>query len=645
MLDLIRKKQKSIIIKVVFWTIIAAFVGTIFLVWGKGRNQGERGEAIAARVNGTVISYGEYQAAYDNLVRLYQNIYRDQFTPAMESQLRLKDQALETLIEQTLLGQEARSRKIKVSQKELVEAISQIPAFQEDGVFNKDRYLAVLNYQRITPEDFEAAQRRELRIDKLKKELQGQVAVTDEEIEEDYLRQNEKVNLSVLKFVPAAFESKVEVSEEDLQAFFTEHQEEFRLPETRALRYLQFDPARYEDEVTMTEEDLEKYHRRHPDQFETPEQVKAAHILIRVSADADQATRTKKRKLAEKVLAQAKEGKDFATLARTYSDDPGSAAKGGDLGYFGRGGMVKPFEKAVFAMKPGEISDLVETQFGFHIIKLQEHTEAGVKTLAEVTDQVRAEVRAEKARELATDKAWQTYSEYRQGGDLEAAARALDMGVKETGFFDRGGVIDGFGRSPDLTAAAFALKEGELSRPVTRPEGTFLFIVREVRESRVPELSKVRKKAEEDFRREKAKDLAGEAAQQALAELKNGQKPAKVAKKLGGTVEETGLFSRSYGAFIPRVGSSEELAEQAFALTRENPVAPQTYLVGGNHVVVALKERQEADPAALDETHRQELRDNLLSKKKDEALQQKVQDLRSQADIEIRVAQERGLKP
>ena len=635
MLDLIRKKQKSSLIKLAFLVIILSFVvGYAMLTSPGDRQGGGTGPGdVAANINGTAISFQEYQSAYRNLYQLYQNIYREKFTPELENQLNLRRQALEQLVDQALLLQEADRRDIEVGKDELVKSIAEIPAFQENGSFSKQRYLQVLNYQRLTPDDFEAMQRRQLLVDKVRAQLQEGITVGDAEIEQAYRRQNEKIDLAFVRLTPALFEPRVEVDQDELAAYFTDHREDFRIPARVALSYVVFKPADYADEVLFEEGELEKYYRRHLDQFEIPEQVKVSHILIKVAKDADQATRTKKRELAEKILDEAKSGKDFGDLARRYSDDPGSAAKGGELGYFTRGTMVKPFERAAFALQPGELSGIVETPFGFHILKGEGYIEAGIKPLAEVADEVKEGLRQEKAEHLAMEKAMDAYNINRKDGSLQAAAKASDLGVKQTDFFSENEPIEGLGDLPEVAATAFTLPTGKLARPVTIPEGVILFTVREKRESRLPELKEVREKVIAAFRRERAGDLARKAADDLLAGLKEGKSLKTLTRKANLDVETTGLFARSYGDFVPKLGNAGDLAEDAFKLTADNPAAPRVYDLEGRYVVAALKDRQQADMKALDATKRSELRESLLSKKKQEAVESKLDELRKQAEI------------
>ena len=335
------------------------------------------------------------------------------------------------------------------------------------------------------------------------------------------------------------------------------------------------------------------------------------------------------------MLDEAKAGKDFAALARKYSDDPGSAAKGGELGYFTRGTMVKPFEKAAFSLKPGELSGIVETPFGFHIIKCEGHIDAGLKTLAQVADQVKEGVRQEEAAKLALEKAFDAYNINRKGGSLDAAAKANDLGVKETGFFSREEPIDGLGNVPEITAQAFSLAPGELARPVSTSEGVILYTVKERRESRLPKLAEVRDRVVAAYRQEQAKELAKKTADTLLADLKAGKKLAVLARKEKLKVETTGLFAHSYGDFVPKLGNTAELAGAAFKLTKAAPVAPVVYDLGGTFVVATLKDSVPADMKALDATKRKEIRETLLKKKRNDMVTDKLKELRKQAQITI----------
>ncbi|PLY03049.1 MAG: hypothetical protein C0624_07225 [Desulfuromonas sp.] len=642
MLDLIRKKQKSMIIKVVFWGIIATFVGTIFLVWGKGSDDSGRGPgAVAASVNGTAIPYSTYQIYYDNRISQIQSLYGSSIPEALLKQFNLEEQSLNELIDRELMMQEAENRDIEVTRSEVIASIEKIPYFQENGVFSKTRYIAVLQAQRISAEQFEEEQRQSLRIDKLNQQIQNDIDITPADIENEFNRRNNKVRLDVLRYEPSRFEKQVAVNDEVLETYYADKREAYRVAEKISLAYLAFNAADLVDEATVSDVELEKYYRRNRGDYEVPEEVHAAHILITVPQDADQATRDAKRAEIDKILEQARAGEDFAALAKRYSEDS-SKSQGGDLGFFPRGRMVKPFENAAFSLPVGEISDVVTSQYGYHIIKLLELTEARVKDLEEVRDEVTTGAKAQKARQLAFEKALDAYNLNRKGGSIEKAASDFDVALQTTPLFERGTAIPGLGNNPEIGSAAFLLGEEEIGRPVRDGDDTYLFAVQQKQPSFIPELKEVRMQVEQAYRSEQAKVLAEQAATDGLAALNDKGTLKQVARKTGALEVSTEAFSRADGDTIPGLGNNTELAEQAFNLTVEAPLAATVYPVGDAFVVATLKERTEADLTELDDAKREELRNDLLEKLKVEKVDEVVKALREQAEIVINLTFNKG---
>jgi len=643
MLQFVRSKQKSVLIKIAFGVIILSFVIGYTMLTSPTDQRAQQGREVAARVNGAEISYDSFQNSYSNLYNLYQNIYQGNFNAVLEKQLNLPRQAMRQLIDEALLIQQAQELNLEITEKELIDSIAQYDAFQVDGKFNRDRYLEVLNYQRMNPEQFEATQRRKLLTQKVRNNLQQGISINDTELADAFHMENDKINLNYVWLTPALVESKVKVTDEGLKQFFEQNIEEFRIPEKVSLRYLQFDPARYENEVaTATDEELQRYYRRNLDQFDIKEQVRAAHILLRIQKDADTVTIQKRADLADKLLKQLQGGADFAQLAKTNSDDKSNAADGGDLGTFGRGTMVTEFEDAAFALRPGQLSPVVQTSFGFHIIKVTEYIEPGVKPLVDVIDEVKAGLVLEKSRQLAYEKAMDAYNINRKTGDLETAATANDLGIKETGFFSADDAIDGIGRVPEIGQAAFTLKENQLARPIQTTQGVFLFTLKERQPSHLPELNKVKPTVEQDYRSEQAQSLAKELADKLLKQAAEQKSLRTAAQNLKLMVEESGDFSRSFGFFIPRIGSSEELSEAAFNLTEEAPVANKVYTINSKFLVASLKNAQTADLEALDQTDRELLKNRLLTEKKEMAVAEKLKQLVQQAKIEVMVPELSG---
>ncbi len=635
MLDFVRNKQKSIIIKLAFAIIILSFVIGYAMLSAPGGPGGETPAAEAVVVNGRSIAYEDFQSAYSNLYQIYQNIYQDQFTPALEKQLKLAEKSINSLIDQALMQDEAERLQLAVSRQELIDAIAKVETFQENGVFNKGRYLQVLAYQRMNSDEYEALKRNELLLDKVQENFKATVAVTDADVEEEFRNINEKINLSFVSLTPAKFEKQVKVTDQGLEAYFAENQETFRIPEMVSLRYLQFEPERYLEDVTFEERELEKYYRRHLDQFEILEKVKASHILVMVDAEADEKTRAERRAYAGTILEQVRAGKDFAELARAKSDDKASAVKGGSLGYFTRGSMVKPFEDAAFSMNPGDTSDLVETTFGYHIIRVEEYTEPGVRSMADAIDEVKEGLRAEKARQLAFEKAMDAYNINRKTGDLDAAAKANELGVKETGSFARDGYIDGIGRNEEIINTAHLLEDKALAKPVLTVDGVILFGVKERLASHIPELAEVKDLVTAAYRAVESTKLAKAAAEQLVADLQVGASLAKLAKKHGYDIEDTGEFTRTYSPFVPRLGTSKELFDATFELPEDQTVIDSVFDIQSRFVVAKVKQRTAADMKALDEAKRQELYKSLFARKQNEAIEQRLAELRSTAAIAI----------
>lgn len=627
MLKFIRRNAQAPWVKFIFVAIVI-----VFIFWGMGGIVRSEKLQVVARVNDTVIDPTDFSRAYNNLLRLYQNIYKDSLRPELLKGLDLKQKAVDQLVRANLLQQEAERIGLQTSETEVRDTIRALPNFQQDGQFSKDFYLRVLRANNITPGEFEDSERRELLINKLQDLILAGVHVTEADALERYRFDNEKVNLRFIKLEATAFAPEVTLTDEDVQAYFDKNQETFREPERASVEFVVYPLEKFKDTVEVSDAEIQRYYETHQSEYEQPEQIHARHILFKVAPTATADDKAAVRKRAEEVLAKVKAGDDFAALAKQYSEDS-TAAQGGDLGTFGRGKMVKPFEEAAFALAPGETSDIVESPFGLHIIKVESKEEARTQPLEEVREKIVTALKLEKARALARKQADTDREHAVKGEAIATIAKANGLNVESAGPFARGEKIGPLGRNPELNAAAFAANSGDVGSIIDLPSGPLLFRVTEKIPSRVPQLTEVRDKVAAALRTERASAVAKSRAEALLAELQKNPDIDAAAQAHNYKVEESGPFTRQVSS-IPNIGASPELRTAAFQLTPEKPVAPAVYAVSATSVVAVLKER-----IPIDEEKFASQKDSLIQRaeeqRKAQIMGEFVNYLKARASIEV----------
>ena len=600
MLRFLRKYSNSTGIKILY-----GLLAGLFIIWGVGAVGGQRMDVVA-RVGGQPISRRDVERATAAMQRRFEGMPAD-----LVRSLNLRERALDQLIEDVLIRQEAERLGLRVSEAELIEAITRMPEFQEDGRFSRERVEAVLRYQRDRGE-FEDQLRRSILFQRLQSLVTDGVHVSDSEIDERYRLDHLQVNLAFVRVAAAGEEKGISVTDDELTKYLQDHSDRYRIPTKVRARYIAYRRADFLAQADAPESAVADYYDLHKnDKFTDPEQVHARHILVKVAADAGDTAKAAARKKAEDLLAKARGDGDFAALARKNSDDPGSAAKGGDLGFFGRGTMTPAFEAAAFALEPGKVSDVVETPFGFHVIKVEEHKPGGPKPLDAVRDEVVDAVRGERALELARKQAEADRREVVRGKSLAEAAAG--RAVEETPPFAATDDIPGVGRVKAFADAAFALREGEVSDLIATDDAVFLLAPFERTEAHLPPLDEVRDRVATDARRERAEAAARTRGQALLARAKEVGLE-KAAEEAGLKVEETGFFERQT-ATIAGLPPMPELRSDALTLTPDAPLAPKVYAAAGDTVVAALRERKAADPSGL-ASAKETLRDTLLQQKR-----------------------------
>ena len=617
MLDFMRRKAKS---PWVYGAVAAIIV--VFIFWGFF-NIREGRELNLVKVYGQNITTTEARKYYQNLRERYQAIYRDKFNEELIKKLNLKEKAVNDLIHQVLLVKESRRLGLSVTEEELLSSIAQYPAFQRNGVFDPTVYLRVLQRAHITPKDFEASQRQGLLISKVQSLIGSSVKVSDREAMDYYKSIFEKVNLDILTVNPEDVQG-ISLTPDEVKQYFSKHREEFKIPARVQIGYLLFNPNDYAKGVQVSSKEVDDYYQKNKDKFGQPKRVRLRHILIPFNSKDPEAAGTARKK-AESIREEALHGKDFGELAKKYSEDSGSKDRGGDLGFISRGQVIPQIEEEAFSLKAGAISKVIETRFGFHILKADEWQEARVDPLEKVADQIQTLLRNRRARELALDEADQAYTVSSKEKRLDGFAKEKNLVLQKTGFFS---MEDKNDLDPKLKDAAFSLGKGEISPVLRLGENYAVVQVLEKQEFRIPKLPEVEDQVSKALIKEKQKEKAGVRAKAILEKLKQGADLKSLAAREGLAVEETGYFER--GAEPPRMSYSEELRKAVATLGPKSPYAANPIFLNGKYYILRLQGKQEIDPKQF-ESQKENYRLSLLQQKREVLLTQFLESLLDQA--------------
>ena len=544
-----------------------------------------------ANVEGQEITAGEFRRTYQAQLQAYRSAYGANMSEQLLKQLGVEQQILQQMVDERAAIAEADRVGLKVSDEEVRQRIFAMPAFQENGAFiGEQRYQQLLRMQRppMMPADFEDNVRRGLLVEKLRSSVTDWLAVNDKELEQEYRRRNDKVKLAVVTFTADSFRTKATASDSDVASYFEAHKTDFKIPEKRKIRYLLIDVDAMRAKVVVPPADIERAYNNQIEQYTTPEQVRASHILLKTEGKDDAAVKAK----AEELLKQAKSGADFAALAKKNSEDEASAKNGGDLDYFGRGRMVPEFDQVVFAMQPGQMSDLVKTQYGYHIIKLVDKKAAATRTLAEVRQQISDQLAYEKAQTQAADLAQKLEKAIKKPADLDTASRANSLSVQESGFFARDEPILGLGPAPEAANKAFDMKQGGVAGPLRASRGLVFEAMLQKQEPYVPKIDEVKDRVREEVIKQKARDLSKQKAAEIAAKLKSASDFEKAAKAAGLEAKTTDLIAKD--SPIPDLGNAPAVEEAAFKLpvgTVSDAIATDT-----GSAIVKVLEKQEVKP-------------------------------------------------
>jgi len=598
-----------------------------FLTTSTGAAPGE----VLAEVEGEPITVGAFTRRYQAQVNAYRNAYGGQINDQLIKQLGIDRQILNQLVDEEAMVAESKRQGITVSDVEIRERILALPGFQENGQFiGEQRYRQLLQVQNppMTTAEFERSLRRALQIEKLRNALTGWMSVSDAEVAAEFRKRNEKVKLEVVPVTPEAFKSQVTVGDAEVAAAFEKSKERYRIGEKRKIKYALLNVDQVRQTITIPETEIAALYQQNIAQYQTPAQVRASHILFKTEGKDEKAVQAQ----AEQVLKMARApGADFAALATKYSEDETNNAIGGDLDYFGRGRMVAEFEQAAFTMKNGEISDLVKTAFGFHIIKMVDNKPESTRPLTEVRAELEDQLKWQRAQAEAEKIAKSVEGTLKTPADLDRVAKERGMQVTETGLILLAEPIQGIGTQPELSGRVFGMKEGDVTPAMRVSTGWVFATVTGRQDAYIPQLDEVKTRVAEDVKQDKAVEMAKQRAAAIAAELKSAKDFAAAAKRAGLEVKTTELVTR--GSAIPDLGISETIDNVAFGLPQGGVSDAITTPTGT--AIIRVAEKVNVTDAEI-ETGKEQLREELVNTRRDKFFGAYMKKAKTGLKIEMR---------
>lgn len=497
----------------------------------------------------------------------------------------------------------------------------------------EEAYENLLQQNNLTVATFEEDVRNQILEQKLQSLITGSASVSDAEIRQEFQKRYTKVKFDYAVLSQDELRKGLHPTDEELKAYYTRNQARYKdsIPEKRKVQYAFLDKNSIMAQAQVTPADIQSYYDQHKDQYRVPEEVKVSHILIKTppagpDGKADDKGVEEARKKAEDVLKQLKGGAKFEDLAKKYSEDPGSAKRGGDLGWIGRGRTVPEFEKTAFSQAKGQTSDLVKSSYGFHIIRTEDKHEPHLKTLDEVKAEIEPLIRQQKASRMLENAGNALLDQAKTQG-LDKAAAAKNLNVVTTDFVSRTDVLPGVGSSPQLMDAVFASKEKAPPDMAQLAQGAVIFQVVGIRPPATPTFEEIRSKLENEFKNERASVLLAQKTQELSDRAKSEHDLKKAAKELGASMK-TSDFVLPDGQ-VPDIGSMAGQASVAFSMKPGEISGPIT--AGTNGVVISLLDKQQ--PTDQDfAAKKDEIRDSLLRGKQRDLFGMFISNLRQQME-------------
>ncbi len=612
MLQLLRNKAQSTFIQ-----IIVVIIALVFVFWGVGTNMMGSREA-ALLVNDDEISFQEFQQAYDRAYQRFSDQFGGNIPKGLAETLGIKQQVINQLIQTTLLRQGAGRMGIIVSGEEIQAIIKEMVQFQENGVFNIEQYKTVLASNRLAPSKFEASMRYDKLAETASREIGNFATVaTDFEIQDIFSQMNKEIFLNYLKISPSEFTDKIEVNDEILAEWLETVKEQYKTEPQTQLKYLAFTYDSVGEKIEIDQAEVEKYYQSNLSSYKIAEQRHARHILFTADENATEAIHSEKSARATEIMEFARGDENFAELAKKYSEGPSKDA-GGDLGFFGPGSMVPAFDTAVFAMKPGEISEVIKTRFGYHIILLEEIKPESTRELTEVQDSIIKTLQRKAAESITFQVANSAYEGIIGAGSLEKYAKENPAeNIMETAFFSRSNPPEALLGEREFIDKIFALNKGELSSLIKGQSGYAIFYAEDTKEPAFSTFEDIKERLQADYIKQESKKMAETRAKELLSDVRSGKELKTIATEQSLEIKESGYLNQrgsdKEGSF------PTELLTQAFLLSSPSPYPEEPGQVGDDYYVYGFVDSK--IPALPEESNEiQQLKTELLRFKQQQLL-------------------------
>ncbi|MBI3345489.1 MAG: SurA N-terminal domain-containing protein [Gammaproteobacteria bacterium] len=592
------------------WIIVGLII-IPFALWGVQEYEGAGAGVNVATVNGVDITQQRFQRVYDQQRQRLRAQLGGDFNSQDET--RIKQTVLDNLIRDEVIRQTAEALKLRVSNAQLAQEVGAIPQFQENGQFSPQLFQQALRAQGLSPEGLESQLRQGLIMEQLNTGVTVTSIITPAELDQAIRIKNQQRDIGYLVLPWASFKEGVNPDEGAVQKYYEQNREQLASPEQVSIEYIELSAQALASQIILDEQELHKLYEEHAATYATPEQRRASHILITVDKAADEAAVTAAKAKAEEIRQRLIKGEDFAKVAKEVSQDPGSAPRGGDLGFFGKGAMDKAFEDRVFSLKAGELSEPVRSTFGFHIIKLAEIKPAVTKGFAEVRPDLVKELQQRKTQQMFFEKTEPlTNLSFENPDTLAVASKELGLPIQSSDLFDRKGG-EGITSNPKVVTAAFSediLKRGFNSEPIETGDNRLVVLrVKEHKPAAQRSLEEVRQTIVEQLRTEMAQAKARAAGEVFMERLKKGEDPAAIAKEYRVEWVKSGLIGRDETKINPQI------VRAAFRLNKPAkdalPAVGGESLESGDYAVPAVYAVREGDPAGMESAARTALKREL----------------------------------